>query len=66
MKIKVEYKLPAVSVSDEIEVGKLVNGELNTRQTKLIEKLIENQLKQQLLDKMKKVYKPKTILKMVN
>lgn len=54
MKLKVTYFMPAVSVSETIEVGTTKNGELTTKQTAKVDKLIITVLQQKLVEKVKK------------
>jgi len=63
MKLKVEYSYSA-KVSAEIEVGKIVNNELTPTQKKHVDRLLENELRPKLLEKMKETM-PKTTIKAI-
>ncbi|MEZ5195083.1 MAG: hypothetical protein R2764_01390 [Bacteroidales bacterium] len=65
MKIKVEYKIPSIMVSETIEVGNVKNGQLNQRQSRMVDTLVRTILSKKLEVKAKEALKPKVIVKMI-
>ena len=63
MKIKVEYYLPRVLVSEIIEVGAIKNMHLSKRQSKMVDELISENLHRQLISKLQQT-KAKTKVKL--